>query len=104
MEAITVSFCAAATGFPAPTYQWRFNGGNIPGATGACFNLPSASITNIGTYDVVAANAVGTHLSPAVTLAFADLKMLAAVYLMYHSDIGYLLGMTRRRKKTGGES
>ena len=44
--------------------------------------MPSASITNIGTYDVVAANAVGTHLSPAVTLAFADLKMLAAVYLI----------------------
>jgi hypothetical protein len=29
---------------------------------------------------------------------------LAAVYLFYHSDLGYLLGMTRRRKKTGGES
>jgi hypothetical protein len=29
---------------------------------------------------------------------------LAAVYLFFHSDIGYLLGMTRRRKKADGES
>ncbi|MFI5362755.1 MAG: hypothetical protein ACHQ49_12350 [Elusimicrobiota bacterium] len=29
---------------------------------------------------------------------------LAVVYLFLHSDVGYLLGMKRRRKKTGGES
>ena len=29
---------------------------------------------------------------------------LAAVYLLFHSDVGYLLGITRRRnKKTGGQ-
>ena len=76
-----VWFCAAATGFPTPNYQWRFNGVNIPGATGSCFTLLSTSITNIGTYDVVAANSAGTNISSAVTLAFADLKMLASVYL-----------------------
>ena len=29
---------------------------------------------------------------------------LAAIYLFFHSDLGYLVGMARRRKKTGGES
>ena len=77
----SVSFCAAASGFPAPTYQWRFNGVNIPGATGACYNMVSTGSTNIGTYDVVTANSAGTNYSPMVTLAFADLKMLASVYL-----------------------
>lgn len=75
------NFCAAATGTPAPTYQWRFNGVNIPGATGLCYALPSTSVTNIGTYDVVVANLAGTNSSTAATLAFSDLKMLAAVYL-----------------------
>lgn len=37
-------------------------------------------------------------------LALQGSAGLAAVYLFYHSDLGYLLGMTRRRKKTGGES
>ena len=77
----SATFCAAATDFPTPTYQWRFNGVNILGATGACYNMASTSFTNIGTYDVVISNSVGTNYSSAVTLGFIDLKMLAAVYL-----------------------
>ena len=36
-------------------------------------------------------------------LGLQSAAALAAIYLLYHSDAGYLLGMTRRRKKTGGE-
>ena len=75
------AFCAQATGYPRPTYQWRFNGVSIPDATGTCYSMPSTSITNIGTYDVVIANSAGTNISSVVTLSFADLKMLASVYL-----------------------
>ena len=39
-----------------------------------------------------------------IELGLQGSAALAAVYLFLHSDLGYLLGMTRRRKKTGGQS
>ena len=77
----SVTFTAAATGYPAPTYQWRFNGVNIIGATGASLNIATTSITNIGLYDGVIANSAATNYSSVASLGFIDLKMLAGVYV-----------------------
>ena len=65
----SVQFSVTASGVPAPTYQWRFNGAPIFGATAATFSLPSVSTANAGDYTVVATNDLGTATSSAATLA-----------------------------------
>ncbi len=63
-----VTFTAAATGNPTPTYQWRKNGVAIPGATAATLTLSSVTTTTAGTYTVLANNTGGTVTSAAATL------------------------------------
>ena len=65
----TVNLTAAASGNPAPTYQWRINGANIPGATSATFTLSNVQLTDAGDYDVVATNQSGNATSSLAQLA-----------------------------------
>jgi hypothetical protein len=48
------------------TYQWRFNGSNIPGATGTQYNIPNAQPANGGSYDVIVS---GTCAPPATSFS-----------------------------------
>ena len=59
---------AATNGGPF-TYQWRFNGANIVGATASRFEIPSVLTAHLGLYDVVVAGAADRATSPSVTLA-----------------------------------
>ena len=45
------------------TYQWRFNGVNIAGATNAAFGYANAFRTNAGLYSVVIASPYGSVTS-----------------------------------------
>jgi hypothetical protein len=63
-----VTFTAAASGMPAPTYQWRKNGINLSGATSAAYTIPSAAASNAGTYTVVATNSAGSATSNGAVL------------------------------------
>lgn len=58
----------AASGWPAPAYQWLFNGGPIPGATSRVLIFPELYRTNRGSYALVASNAFGVTTSPPVTV------------------------------------
>ncbi|MCU1248028.1 MAG: coagulation factor 5/8 type domain protein [Edaphobacter sp.] len=50
-------FTVAATGTPAPSYQWLENGINIPGATSATYiTPPTASTDNGATFNVIVSN------------------------------------------------
>jgi hypothetical protein len=69
-QAQTVSFSVQATGNPAPTYQWKFNGAALAGATSSALTFPSVQSTNAGTYTVVASNPYGSVTSAVVTLLF----------------------------------
>ncbi|HXA44644.1 MAG TPA: immunoglobulin domain-containing protein, partial [Candidatus Angelobacter sp.] len=63
-----VSFSVVAVG-PGPlTYQWLFNGTNLPGATNATFTLYSVQYGNAGNYSVVVANSFGTTPSDSAAL------------------------------------
>ncbi len=56
-------FSVTATGMPAPTYQWYFNGTNIANATESNYTIPAARLTDSGVYNVVVANTLGTAVS-----------------------------------------
>jgi hypothetical protein len=53
----TATFTTSFTG--ATSYQWLFNGTNIPGATGATLQVVNAQSTNCGYYSVIAKNGTG---------------------------------------------
>jgi hypothetical protein len=63
-----VTFAVTATGRPAVTYQWQFNGTPISGATSASYSIVSAQSGNAGTYTVVVANTMGSVTSNPATL------------------------------------
>lgn len=64
----TATFTAAASGSPAPTYQWSKNGTAITGATGATLTLSNVQTGDAGNYQVAATNSVTTVTSAIATL------------------------------------
>lgn len=68
------AFTVIANGLPAPTYQWRYNGGNIGGAQASSYTIPVASGVNVGAYDVIVSNVSGS-LTSAVAQLIVGLPM-----------------------------
>ena len=64
----SVTFTAAASGTPAPTYQWKLNGATIAGATSATLSIANVQSANAGTYALVAMNTGGSATSSGATL------------------------------------
>jgi hypothetical protein len=64
----TASFSVAASGTAPLSYQWRFNGAAISGATSGSFTVTNAQTANAGSYTVVVTNSVGTATSSVATL------------------------------------
>lgn len=64
----SVTFSVVASGTAPLSYQWRFNGTNISGATSASYTIASAQSANAGSYTVVVSNSVGSATSNAATL------------------------------------
>jgi hypothetical protein len=63
------TFSVTAEGTPPLTYQWRFNGTNIPGATLSSYTRVHAQTNHAGFYDVFVSNGYGSDESdPNVTL------------------------------------
>lgn len=58
-----------ASGVPAPSFQWQFNGEDIPGETSTTLTLDEAQAANGGNYRVVVSNSLGSVTSDTVTLA-----------------------------------
>ena len=63
-----VTFTVAASGTPAPTYQWKKNGADLSGATGAAYAIASVVESDAGTYTVVATNSAGSATSTGAVL------------------------------------
>jgi sugar lactone lactonase YvrE len=61
-------FSVTATGYPAITYQWYFNGTAITGATNSSYSLSNVQSVNGGTYTVQISNSIGSLTSTAATL------------------------------------
>jgi hypothetical protein len=59
----SVTFSVTATGSPAPNYQWKFNGTNIPGTNRSYLVRNNPQLTDAGTYSVGVTNTKGGVLS-----------------------------------------
>lgn len=64
----SVTFSVTATGSETLTYQWRFKGDAIGGATGSSLSLSNVQLADAGDYDVVVTNPVSSVTSNAATL------------------------------------
>ena len=62
-------FSVAATGTPPLSYQWRWYGTNIPGATTTGLSLNGVSTNQAGPYTVVITNAYGSITSTVALLS-----------------------------------
>jgi len=72
----SVTFSVAAS--PGPlTYQWRFNGDNIPGANASSYTIGSIQTTNAGSYSVLVGNAGGSTLSASAVLTVIPSGVIA---------------------------
>ena len=58
----------AATGAPAPSFQWTHDRAVVPGATEPQLNFSAAQPTDAGMYVVTASNSSGNVTSAAVAL------------------------------------
>jgi len=59
----SATFTVDASGTPPLSYQWRFNGTDRPGATTSVLTIPSAQVSDQGSYSVVVANLGGSATS-----------------------------------------
>lgn len=68
LQGANVGFNVTANGSAPLTYQWRFNGADIAGATAASLSLTNVTTANYGDYTVVVTNTAGSATSNVATL------------------------------------
>jgi sugar lactone lactonase YvrE len=83
-QAITTTAGGSATfsinaGGASLSYQWRFNGDPIPGATSATYTISSATAAMAGNYSVTLSNSFGTLQSQSATLTVVPVSNLGRI-------------------------
>jgi hypothetical protein len=68
MVGSAAGFDVAANGTVPLSYQWRFNGANIGGATGVNFTIGTVQASDAGNYSVAVTNAAGSVTSAVAIL------------------------------------
>ncbi len=66
------TFTVGATGTPTLTYQWKFNGDDIPSANGPTYTVTNLTHANTGNYSVVVTNFFGDDTSADALLTVYD--------------------------------
>jgi len=69
LEGTNVTFCVSATGTAPLSYQWRWNGSDLPGATLACYTMTNAQLGQAGAYSVAVRNQAAQLISADLLLA-----------------------------------
>jgi hypothetical protein len=73
------TFFVAATGTGPLSYQWRFNGTNLVGATSNSFTRAAIQAQDVGYYSVVISNTAGSISSSNALLLLLDSPYLSAI-------------------------
>jgi Leucine-rich repeat (LRR) protein len=92
------SFNVNASGTPTLKYQWRFNGGNLVGATTSGYVISNVQLGDAGNYSVVVTNLAGAVTSAVATLTvpfnttnfIPDPNLSNAVYMALGKSSGPL--------------
>jgi PKD repeat protein len=72
------TFYVVASGTAPLAYQWQFNGNNLSGATATNYTRSNVQPLDLGTYDVVISNSLGSITSTLASLTFASRPLLLA--------------------------
>jgi len=83
-----VTFSVTAVGGGPLTYQWKFNGNTINGATSQSYTIDSVSPADAGNYTVVVSNPDGPAQSPPAQLTVITLPSITAQPLSQVADPG----------------
>jgi Immunoglobulin I-set domain/Immunoglobulin domain len=75
-QAATATFGVTANGAGTLSYQWRYNGTNMPGRTASTLTLTNVHRSDSGLYSVRVSNAAGSTNS-----ANAELRVIAAAFI-----------------------
>ena len=89
-----VVFSAGTLANRLATYQWQFNGVDIPGATNSTFALRSVYWTNSGIYRVAISNTLGSVTSPAMTLSVPPFKLDVVAFKMVNTNGAFQIRLT----------
>ena len=90
-EGDSVTFSVVASGTAPLKYQWKKNGSNISGATGASYTISSAKSSDAGSYTVTVSNSAGNVNSSVATLT---VKSTAKITVERSFPAGYIPGKT----------
>lgn len=71
-EGEDATFSVSAFGNPSPSYQWRHDGADVPGATGSSYTVSSATLADSGNYSVMVYNTQDTVYSNVVKLTVEE--------------------------------
>ena len=72
VRGLDATFTVGAGGTPPLSYQWQFDGTDLPGATGSNLKVTNVQAEDLGIYSVIITNAVGTNDS-AASLEFGEI-------------------------------
>lgn len=86
-----VTLSVVATGSPAPTYRWRFNGADIAGATEATVRFLNVPLAAAGNYSVVVTNSAGSATSANAVLTVNPLPA-GSTPVIVSQPLGYTVG------------
>jgi hypothetical protein len=77
-DGTTASFNITAVGTGSISYQWRYNGSPITGATSASYSIPAISTANAGQYSVVVSATCGSVTSTNAQLTVNPLTTISS--------------------------
>ncbi len=85
----TASFSASANGTTPFSYQWQFNGANLPGTTAMPLLLNNVQAGNAGNYSVIVTNIAGAATSAVATLTIIAPPAIT-VQPRGHTNVAYV--------------